>query len=399
MANCWINKQASLCRCLTAGHRINQKLFMQNFNRLSVLTALAILSAVPVPATAQQAEACDTLAASPEDMQRPASLPGVKTAAINMVEALPACVNALADAPDNPRLQFELARLLNISKTEPAQMLKLYVASAKQNYAISMVNLGVAAENGTDIKQNYETAAKWYAKAAAEPLSNRVGMYNLALLYKAGLGVARDTKRYGTLACKSAKAGYTLAFNDCGFAYDQGWGFDKNPTEANAWYQKGVDAGDPAAMANLGTSYEAGSGVAKDLNKAIALYQKSAALGNAQGMFNLGNALLVGRGIKQDVKAAMAWLEKTADGLTTIGMAYDTGKFVDHDAQAAATNLLKALHQQSLDAQNILIEKAGEDLAADTLAAIQAQLQKQGKNFQTIETKFSAEILKILSAY
>ncbi len=377
---------------------------MFKINRFAMLLALATLGAMSAKAAAPQDAACDVLAASPEDMQRPKSIAGVKNADIQMPAAMPACKAALAKNPNSPRLQFEMARLLNISKTEPQTMLGLYVASAKQNYAISMVNLGVAAENGTSIKQNYQTAAKWYAKAAAEPLLNRVGIYNLALLYKAGLGVDRDTARYGSLACKSATAGYNLAFNDCGFAHDQGWGFDKDANDANAWYQKGVDAGDPAAMANLGSSYEAGSGVAKDFQRAIELYKKSAALGNTQGMFNLGNAMLAGRGLKQDVKGGLAWLQKSADGgnadaLTTLGMAFDNGKYLPQDAPKAAQFLLKGLHLHSLDAQNILVVKAGEDLSPETFAAIQAQLQKEGKAIKPSEGRFTPAVLQILKAY
>ncbi len=377
---------------------------MLKINRFALLLALAIFGAAPASVAAPQDAACDNLAASPEDTQRPKNLVGVKSADVQTQQALAACKAALAKTPNNPRLQFEMARLLNISKTDPSTMLSLYVASAKQNYAISMVNLGVAAENGTGIKQNYQTAAKWYAKAAADPLLNRVGIYNLALLYKAGLGVDRDTARYGALACKSATAGYILAFNDCGFAHDQGWGFGKDANEANAWYQKGVDAGDPAAMANLGSSYEAGTGVAKDLQRAIELYKKSAALGNTQGMFNLGNAMLAGRGLKQDVKAGMAMLQKSADGgnadaLTTIGMAFDNAQYLPQDATKAAQYLLKGLKLHSLDAQNILVAKAGQDLSPETFAAIQAQLQKEGKSLKPSEGSFSPAVLQILKAY
>jgi uncharacterized protein len=404
MANCPLNKQASLCRCLTEGYRINQKRQMHHFKQAALLLALATFSALPAHATPQLEAACDSLAASPEDMQRPKNIVGVKNAEIQMTQALPACQAALAAAPNNPRIQFETARLLNISKTDPQKMLSLYVASAKQNYAISMVNLGVATENGTSVKQNYQTAAKWYAKAAAEPLVNRVAQYNLALLHKAGLGVARDTTKYGSLACKSAKASYPLAFNDCGFAYDQGWGFDKNAETANSWYQKGATAGDAAAMANLGSSYETGSGVAKDMQRALELYKKSAALGNSQGMFNLASAMLAGRGIEKDVKAALELLQKSADAgnpeaLTTIGMAYDNGQVVAQDATKASAYLLKALHLHSLDAQNLLLVKAGEGLSPETLAALQAQLQNEGKTIAPSGGKFSVADLQILKAY
>ena len=377
---------------------------MLKINRFALLLALAIFSPINTNAATPQEGACDVLAASPEDMQRPKNLAGVKSADVQTQQALGVCKAALAKAPNNPRLQFEMARLLNISKVDPPTMLSLYVASAKQNYAISMVNLGVAAENGAGIKQNYQTAAKWYAKAAADPLLSRVGSYNLALLYKVGLGVDRDTARYGSLACKSATASYDLAFNDCGFAHDKGWGFDKDANEANAWYQKGVAAGDPAAMANLGSSYEAGTGVAKDLQHAIELYKKSVALGNTQGMFNLGNAMLAGRGLKQDVKGGMAMLQKSADGgnadaLTTMGMAFDNGKYMPQDAVKAAQYLLKGLKLHSINAQNLLVVKAGEDLSPETFAAIQAQLQKEGKSLKPSEGTFSAAILQILKAY
>src|ERR1700744_4897026 len=84
---------------------------------LGLLTGLALF---PAASWAQDASsrACDLAAASPDDLTRPANVPGIEIDRIDPKIALPACNAALAAAPNNARLLFEMARVLQASKDD-----------------------------------------------------------------------------------------------------------------------------------------------------------------------------------------------------------------------------------------------------------------------------------------
>lgn len=74
------------------------------------LMALALLAS---PAAAQRVTECDRLAAHPEDPDKVA--PGVPQGQVDLPRAIAACQAAVKADPKNPRLNYQLARVLGYS--------------------------------------------------------------------------------------------------------------------------------------------------------------------------------------------------------------------------------------------------------------------------------------------
>ena len=72
-----------------------------------------------------------------------------------------------------------------------------------------MLVMGRIYENGLGVPHSYESAAKWYGKAA--DAGSPEGMYHLAVLYLNGWGVPRDTARARTWLERAKDAGYRSA--------------------------------------------------------------------------------------------------------------------------------------------------------------------------------------------
>ena len=83
--------------------------------RTAALVMLFTLVAMPAGFAGAPATDCDRLAASPQDPGRPSGIAGVPSDAIDEEKAVPACRQALAAHPGDPRLSMELARALEKS--------------------------------------------------------------------------------------------------------------------------------------------------------------------------------------------------------------------------------------------------------------------------------------------
>ncbi|CAF4017631.1 unnamed protein product [Rotaria magnacalcarata] len=138
-----------------------------------------------------------------------------------------------------------------------------------------------------NIKQNYELAAKFYAKAIA--LGNAAGMYNLAILHQRGLGIKKDIRMAIQLLEQAASqspimsdkfpvpnVGVAEAEHSLGLHYETGVGVEMNYHKASQWYQRASDHGSSTAANNLGLMYGDGRGVSKDLIKSEQLLRLSA---------------------------------------------------------------------------------------------------------------------------
>jgi TPR repeat protein len=68
----------------------------------------------------------------------------------------------------------------------------------------------------------------------------------------------------------------------------------------------------PEAMNELGVCYATGWGVEKDPAEAEAWFRKAAAAGNVDAQFNLGIVFLRGNGVEQDYRQAYEWLAQAA---------------------------------------------------------------------------------------
>jgi TPR repeat protein len=172
----------------------------------------------------------------------------------------------------------------------------------------------------TDVKQDYEQAATYFAKAAAQ--GNAEGMYNLARFYDRGLGLKKDHNMALKLLQQAAaqppqhpkligvlNVGVAEAEHSLGLRYTEGVVVHKNLSIAAQWYQRAVDHGSAEAANNLALMYEYGNGVNKNLDKAEQLYELSARRGDPNAMKNLADLLIN----KNNLEMAKTWYDRACE--------------------------------------------------------------------------------------
>jgi predicted aspartyl protease len=111
---------------------------------------------------------CDGYAAS--DIDPNAKSPGIALDKINPAQAVPACMAALRQSPDNPRFLFQLGRAYeragNLSLA-----LDYYRKAGEQNYAAAENSLGTMYRDGRGVAKDNQQAADWYRKAGEQGLA------------------------------------------------------------------------------------------------------------------------------------------------------------------------------------------------------------------------------------
>ena len=170
---------------------------------------------------------CDRLAGSPTDLDKVHA--GTEFSDVLPREAIAACRSALERYPGTPRFQFELGRALHA-------------------------------------KNDVAAAVRWYRKAASG--GHGVAMNNLGIMYKEGLGVARNPASAVQWFRRAAVRGYASAMNNLGVMYENGVGVTLDNGEAARWYQMAAGKGASPAMHNIAAMYAQGKGVPKDLDRA-----------------------------------------------------------------------------------------------------------------------------------
>ncbi|WP_075216013.1 caspase family protein [Mongoliimonas terrestris] len=226
-----------------------------------------------LPATpgglATLATACDLVAGDPDDPQRLS--PGVRWGLVNLRVATRVCLADLAKAPDNPRLLFQVGRIL-------------------------------------DMGRRFAWAESYYREAAA--LGYTAAYANLAYMWMTGRGRPADMAAAVPFLRQGANLGNPRCRTDLGFAFLQGLGVEKSTEEALLWLRLASAGGWPNSMDILATMYLSGWGVEKDEAAAIDLFQAAAFVGNTNAMSSLGNRHLDGRGVAKDPARARFWFEK-----------------------------------------------------------------------------------------
>ena len=171
-----------------------------------------------------------------------------------------------------------------------------------------------------DVKQDYEQAAKYFAKAASQ--GNAEGMYNLALLTERGLGVKKDHALAFKLLEQAASQpvnhpklkgtpnlGVAEAEHSLGLRYYEGVVVSKNTAIAATWYQRAVDHGSAEAANNLALLYQSGDGVQRDLEKARQLLELSARRRDPNAMLSLAEDYLE----SNDLEMAQRWYDRACE--------------------------------------------------------------------------------------
>lgn len=236
--------------------------------------------------------------------------------------------------------------------------------------------------NGKHVDQNYNTAARWSAMAAAESAQ---AAYNFAEVYLTGKtteideceaseplyyaarydckpaqewlqrtaerGLANAQFYLGMLVVqgqgayeqdietglswlhKAADQDFLYAINSLAMFYDNGKLIPQDLPKCIALLQRGVELGDMDAQDMLGMMYDEGKGVKQDHTRAVQLYEQSALQGEVSAMIRLAHHYLQGLGIPKDQSKAENWFRIAVsrgsyDGMLGLSMIHqENGEF------------------------------------------------------------------------
>ena len=186
------------------------------------------------------------------------------------------------------------------------------------------------------IKPAYLAAAYWYERAAANGMPEAA--YDLAVLYRDGLGVPADAEAAIEYFTKAAEAGYVPAMRDLSSVYlkRDNWG---GAMRALPWLEKAGAAGDSDSMLRLGYIESTGaSGTMKNDIRAMRHYEAAAALGNCVAMMDIGLMYFNGSqelNRRPDAAQSQRWLAKAeaCDAADAAGVRDEAARYRDKAAR------------------------------------------------------------------
>lgn len=230
-----------------------------------------------------------------------------------------------------------------------------YLAELRARIARGDVEAEVALGNLYESSQSVlpmdpALAAEWYRRAADK--GHAGAQFNLANMYRDGLGVPRD-------------AGLAVT-----------------------WYQKAADQGDAIAQFSLGSIYEAGAGVvARDDVTAASWHRRAADQGLATAQYRLGMMLVDGRGVPRDPTQAVAWLRKAAeqgetDAQIELGTLLTPASGGSHDIIEAHVWFNLAASRWKNQAQRLEAARLRDALAASMTSSQLAEAYRRATEWQ-----------------
>lgn len=243
--------------------------------------------------------ACDLLATGPAD---PLGLvEPIPHDLVNTRAALRACIEAVTNDPENPRLLGLLARVLNL-------------------------------------EERYDEALYYFTAAADNGSSSGFG--GLAEAYRFGLGVPEDLARSAEYVRQGALLGNVSLRLQMGVYYREGWGVPQSFSEARRWLENAAGFGFPNALSALADLYRNGQGVPQDHAKALTYYRQAAAGGHTDAMNSVGMAYMRGEGVERDLAQGIYWLSRASEqgnpySAHHLGRAFRTGWGVEKDPRQA----------------------------------------------------------------
>ncbi|ASQ46692.1 tetratricopeptide repeat protein [Legionella clemsonensis] len=263
-----------------------------------------------------------------------------------------------------PVSQYLLGRMYQLGKIgkEPdyAQAKKWYAAS-QSNYPRSSVALGFIYDTVDD---QYHQALQNYELAAQK--NDKVGQYNLALLYEDGKGMPVDYTKARALFAKAAELGYKNAMTQLAQLYFNGLGGPKDEQQALHWYKKAAALGESDALYQLGLLSETGVATKLDFANAVNYYQESANKGNAKAKLALARMYQYGLGVMKESQKAVELYTELAANNNAYAQYQLALLYLDNDQNAKEGK--KLLEQASAN---------GNQQARKTLQWLDAQQQER----------------------
>jgi TPR repeat protein len=295
--------------------------------------------------------ACDRAAAMPSDKNRPFGGPAVFFASIDPKIAIPACEEAAAAEPENPRILFQLGRAYAAAKADESA--RAYFQKASDlGYPPAQANLGAFYAFGrAGLARNDEEALRLFRLAADQ--GDGFGYNNIGFFYEVGRGgLPKDENAAARQYKFAAEAGEAWGqYNVARFHEAGRGGLAADEREAARLYRLAADQRHAPAEVSLGFFYQTGrGGLPKDDREALTLYQRAAAQGNAAGQYNLGRFYQQGLGgLPQSDEEAVRLYRLAAEqghvaGQGNLGFMYETGRggLPQDDAEAVRLYRLAA---------------------------------------------------------
>ncbi|MBZ8133118.1 peptidoglycan-binding protein [Afifella sp. IM 167] len=339
----------------------------------------AMASRIEARSAPYLAYACDALAASTEDPQRPENVPGVAFNDIDAPLAIEACRIAAEANPQTPRLTFELGYALD-KAGQDREALEAYRKAADAGYPHAWTLIGTMYDFGEGVPQDDSEAVSWYTRAAEadDPLAQRY----LGTKYRDGDGVEQSWDEAARWYARAAAQGEAFALNEIGWFYETGRVFQQDVGQAAQYYRLAAEKGNSTAQYNLGLAYLNGRGVAEDARTAAVWLRRSAEAGDTDAQFKLALLYREGRGVAIDPQESVYWFRKAAEASNLsaqneLGLAYERGEGVERDMGKAEAWYRKAAAAGQDSAQNNLgvLYRDGDGLPQDSKQAV-AWLEK-----------------------
>ena len=290
-----------------------------------------------------------------------------------------------------------MAGLAALMMCSPASMVAQQVATempdsinniftlAKKGDAKAQNEVGAMYYKGQYVKQDYEEALQWWARAAKQGEVKAIG--NMGVCYRLGHGIAQDSLKSIQLYAKSIKDGNKALFeqniklaenNDVfasvllGYCYQKGVGTKKDgnkmvgyfkkaanlnsvdaqrelalcylnaqhPEEAIVWFKRGADNGDLPSTFYSGKLLLEGKGVKQDKQQGAIYLLKAAEAGFPQAQYEVANCYASGEGLMKNLEQAVVWYKKAAsngvsNGQWKLALCYVNGEGVERNYHEA----------------------------------------------------------------
>lgn len=212
----------------------------------------------------------------------------------------------------------------NHVKQDYETALKYWALSAKQNNMEAVGNMAMCYQLGRGTKADSTMAVKLYKKAIAggneavlkqhinlaDKNNNLFSCVLLHDIYQNAIGVSRDQTKAQQYMKKAAEGGDTSCQRLLALSYLNG----KNTTESAKWFKILADKNDLTGVYYYGYQLYKGMGVTQDKERGIEYLSRAAKVGNKNAHRMLGKAYYEGDGVEQNFEKAVECLKVAASG-------------------------------------------------------------------------------------
>ena len=222
---------------------------------------------------------CDEKASSPDDTERAKLVKGVRIENINVREAFSACQDAAKMFPGVSRFPYQLGRVATARRDYP-EALANYTKAFELGNMLALQALANMYDEGIGVGRDPERARFYYEFGAAQNYAPSI--LSLGMQYERGAGVNVDVAKAYNYYKRAADLGNARAIYNVGLFNEKGILIDKNEKLARELYEKSAQMGDDVAMINLARLYSRGIGGLRDAGKAKDWLTSAEQAGNEQ---------------------------------------------------------------------------------------------------------------------